>query len=120
MVSIGITWDNANAIKLSKKIMDPVSRVKVLWAKRLEVKSAKQAPNRKKKIIRATEAVKTAKSGYRTCNGKRSCNASTDNAKINKLKNEISSAWVFSKRKKTQISSTNAISGNAVIPIITA
>ena len=100
--------------------MEPVSRVKVLWAKRLDVKRVKQAPNRKKKIIRATEAIKTAKSGYRTCNGKSSCNASADSAKTNKLKNEISSAWVFSKRKKMQISRTNAISGSAAMPIMTA
>ena len=65
-------WDNAKAIKLNKKIMEPVSLVKVLWAKRLEVKSERHAPNRKKKMIRAMEVMKTVNMGYRTCNGKSS------------------------------------------------
>ena len=100
--------------------MEPVSLVKILCANRLAVKSDNYAPKRKKNIIRAVEAIKIVSSGYRACNGKRSCNASTDSAKINKLKNEISSAWVFSKRKKTQMSNVNAISGNVTTPAITA
>ena len=58
-----MVWDNAKATKLSKKIMEPVSLVNVLWAKRLDVKRAKQAPNRKKKIVRAMGAIKTVNKG---------------------------------------------------------
>ena len=62
-VSIGMVWDNAKATKLNKKTMESVSLVNVLWAKRLDVKSAKQAPNRKKKMIRAMDAIKTVNKG---------------------------------------------------------
>ena len=58
-----MVWDNAKATKLSKKIMEPVSLVNVLWAKRLDVKRAKHAPNRKKKIVRAMDAIKTVNKG---------------------------------------------------------
>ena len=71
-VFIGIVWESANERKHSRKITDPVSRVNILWANKLEVKSERQAEKRKKRIARAAGARKMANKGYCFCNGKSS------------------------------------------------
>ena len=117
---IGMVWARAKEIKLSKKIAAPISRVNVLCANKLAVNSERQAKKRKKKRVRAIEAEKIMSNGYTFCKGNNSCSGSIESVKMNKLKKEISSACVFSNKKKILISMTTAIRGREAIRIIAA